>query len=154
MLQILDPDDETKCEMCPYGTLPDSEHLTCVELPEEYLRLDSYWAIGAMTFALIGIILTTGILVVFIRNNDTPVVRASGRELSYVLLAGFLMCYGLTFILMQKPTTVICGIQEFLIGLCFRYNDNCFGLSINTFFIIQHCIRSFVDQNQPHITHF
>ena len=54
------------------------------------------------------------------RNNDTPVVRASGRELSYVLLVGFLMCYGLTFILMQKPTTIICGIQEFMIGLCFR----------------------------------
>lgn len=105
--------------MCQNGTLPDRDHSKCLELPEKYLRLNSFWAIGAMTFALIGIIMTIGIFVVFIRNNDTPVVRASGRELSYVLLVGFLMCYGLTFILMQKPTTIICGIQEFMIGLCF-----------------------------------
>jgi len=43
-------------------------------------------AIGAMTFALVGIVITATVLGVYIRFNDTPVVRASGRELSYVLL--------------------------------------------------------------------
>ena len=65
--QILDPKDETQCEMCQNGTLPDREHSKCLELPEKYLRLNSFWAIGAMTFALIGIIMTIGIFVVFIR---------------------------------------------------------------------------------------
>ena len=53
--------------MCQNGTLPDREHSKCLELPEKYLRLNSFWAIGAMTFALIGIIMTIGIFVVFIR---------------------------------------------------------------------------------------
>ena len=65
--QILDPKDETQCKMCQNGTLPDREHSKCLELPEKYLRLNSFWAIGAMTFALIGIIMTIGIFVVFIR---------------------------------------------------------------------------------------
>ena len=68
--QILDPKDETQCEMCPNGTLPDREHSKCLELPEKYLRLNSFWAIGAMTFALIGIIMTIGIFVVFIRYTQ------------------------------------------------------------------------------------
>merc|ERR1719225_1212074 len=64
-------------------------------------------------------VLASVVLVVFVRNNNTPVVRASGRELSYVLIGGLLLCYGITFILLQKPNNWICGIQEFMIGLCF-----------------------------------
>lgn len=46
------------------------------------------------------------------RHNDTPVVRASGRELSYVLLAGIIMCYSVTFALVLRPTDITCGIQR------------------------------------------
>lgn len=118
--QQLDPLDETRCLECPNGTLPGSDHLECIALPEVYLTPESPLAIGAMTFALVGIVLTLTVLGVYIRHNDTPVVRASGRELSYVLLVGLLLCYSMTFILIVKPTTIICGIQEFMIGLCFR----------------------------------
>lgn len=46
------------------------------------------------------------------RHNDTPIVRASGRELSYILLAGIFMCYGVTFALVLKPTNIVCAIQR------------------------------------------
>ena len=65
--QILDPYDETRCQMRPNGTKPNRDHTNCTKIPEDYLRLNSYWAIGSMTFALVGIILAFGILVVFIR---------------------------------------------------------------------------------------
>lgn len=55
----------------------------------------------------------------FLRYNDTPVVRASGRELSYVLLCGILLCYAVSFLFVLRPTNVVCGIQRTLIGLCF-----------------------------------
>lgn len=55
-------------------------------------------ALGAMSFAGSGILLTIAVLIVFMIHNDTPVVRASGRELSYVLLGGLLLCYSLTFL--------------------------------------------------------
>ena len=120
VFQQLDPHDETRCLMCPYGTLPGSDHMECIALPEIYLTLKSPLAIGAITFALVGIVITITVLIVYIRHNDTPVVRASGRELSYVLLVGLLLCYSVTFVLIVKPTNLICGIQEFMIGLCFR----------------------------------
>lgn len=49
---------------------------------------------------------------VFLKHNDTPVVRASGRELSYVLLLGILLCYLVTFTLVLKPTDIVCSIQR------------------------------------------
>ena len=62
---------------------------------EEYMRPDSTWSIGAIIFSWIGILLTVFVIIIFVRYNDTPVVRASGRELCYVLLIGILMCYGM-----------------------------------------------------------
>ena len=59
------------------------------------------------------------VLGVFLRYNDTPVVRASGRELSYVLLCGILLCYAVSFLFVLRPTDILCGIQRTLIGLCF-----------------------------------
>ncbi|XP_076306569.1 metabotropic glutamate receptor 2-like [Tachypleus tridentatus] len=110
---------ETQCVECPLGFLPDHNHEDCIAIPELYMSPDSYWAIGALAFSTTGISVTVFVILVFIRYNDTPVVRASGRELSYVLLAGVLMCYGMTYILVQKPTNFICGAQKAGIGLCF-----------------------------------
>ncbi|VVD04789.1 unnamed protein product [Leptidea sinapis] len=62
-----------------------------------------------MSFSSVGIVITA----------STPVVRASGRELSYVLLAGILMCYLVTFALVFRPTDILCSIQRFGTGFCF-----------------------------------
>jgi metabotropic X receptor len=58
--------------MCPNGTLPGPDHLECISLPEVYLTPESPLAIGAMTFALVGIVMTATVLGVYIRHNDTP----------------------------------------------------------------------------------
>ena len=57
-----------------------------------------------------------GILVKF---ADTPLVRASGRELCYVILGGILLCYLNTFILLAKPGIIICTLQRFSVGMAF-----------------------------------
>ncbi|XP_013777493.1 metabotropic glutamate receptor 4-like [Limulus polyphemus] len=110
---------ETQCVECPLGFLPDVDHRHCESIPELYMSPDTTWAVGALTFATIGIFLTIFVIFVFVRYQDTPVVRASGRELSYVLLAGILLCFGMTYVLVQRPTDVICGAQKAGIGFCF-----------------------------------
>lgn len=55
----------------------------------------------------------SGILVKF---ADTPLVRASGRELCYVILSGILLCYLNTFILLAKPGIVVCTLQRFTVS--------------------------------------
>ena len=44
---------------CPLGSLPDSNRTQCEEIPEVYLRADSGWAIGVMSFSSVGIVLTS-----------------------------------------------------------------------------------------------
>lgn len=43
---------------------------------------------------------------------------ASGRELCYVLLAGILSCYGMTFIILSEPSILNCTILRIGLGLC------------------------------------
>ncbi|KAL9922020.1 mangetout isoform 1-T2 [Glossina fuscipes fuscipes] len=117
--QIRHPLDETQCLTCQLGTLPDVTKQNCQTIPEVYLRPESAWAIGAMAFSSTGILITLFVIGVFVRHNDTPIVRASGRELSYILLAGILKCYAVTFALVLRPTNVVCAIQRFGVGFCF-----------------------------------
>ncbi|XP_067627250.1 metabotropic glutamate receptor 2 [Eurosta solidaginis] len=117
--QIRHPIDETQCLTCQLGTLPDATKQICQKIPEIYLRPESAWAIGAMVFSATGILVTLFVVGVFMRHNDTPIVRASGRELSYILLAGILMCYAVTFALVLKPTNIVCAFQRFIVGFCF-----------------------------------
>ena len=44
---------------CPLGSLPDSNRTQCEDIPEVYLRADSGWAIGVMSFSSVGILLTS-----------------------------------------------------------------------------------------------
>ncbi|XP_038210035.1 metabotropic glutamate receptor 2-like [Zerene cesonia] len=117
--EIRSPYSETACVECPRGTLPDAARTRCAPIPELYLQPSSPAAIGAMTFSALGIILTILIVTLWILRSSTPVVRASGRELSFVLLTGILMCYLVTFALVLRPTDLLCSIQRFGTGFCF-----------------------------------
>ncbi|KAL1137850.1 hypothetical protein AAG570_009546 [Ranatra chinensis] len=117
--QIRHPTEETQCVQCPLGAVPDPHHVHCLQIAEVFLRAESPWAIGAMSFSATGIMVTLFVGGVFLHFNETPVVKAAGRELSYVLLTGILFCYLMTFALVLRPSDVVCGIQRFGAGFCF-----------------------------------
>lgn len=83
------------------------------------MRWDSPYALVPAAFSCLGIIVTLLVIALFIKHNDTPLVRASGRELSYMLLFGILLCYLNTFALLAKPTTETCITQRFGVGVGF-----------------------------------
>ena len=44
-------------------------------------------------------------------------VKASGRELSYVLLAGIFLCYATTFLMIAEPDLGTCSLRRIFLGL-------------------------------------
>ena len=78
----------------------------------QYMRWDSIFAVVPVCVSSFGIILTVVTFAIFYKNRDTPLVRASGRELSYVILSGLLVCYLNTYILLAKPGTIVCLLQR------------------------------------------
>ncbi|XP_043933412.1 metabotropic glutamate receptor 2 [Protopterus annectens] len=111
--------DEFTCMDCGFGFWPNENLTGCFELPQEYIRWEDAWAIVPVTISCLGIIVTSFVIVVFIKNNNTPVVKASGRELCYILLSGVLMCYSMTFIFIAKPSTEVCTLRRLGLGTSF-----------------------------------
>ncbi|XP_030646025.1 metabotropic glutamate receptor 3 [Chanos chanos] len=111
--------DEFTCAPCSLGQWPRPDLSGCYDLPEEYIMWEDAWAIGPVSIACVGIICTTLVFVVFIRYNDTPLVKASGRELCYILLLGVLMSYVMTFIFIAKPSPAICTLRRLGLGSSF-----------------------------------
>ncbi|XP_044573571.1 metabotropic glutamate receptor isoform X3 [Drosophila ananassae] len=111
--------DEFTCRDCGPGLWPYPDKLSCYALNIQYIRLNSLFSVIPMVIAIFGIMVTIMVIVLFARNHDTPLVRASGRELSYTLLFGILVCYSNTFALIAKPTIGSCVVQRFGIGVGF-----------------------------------
>uniref|UniRef100_A0A8C8RNM8 Metabotropic glutamate receptor 3 n=1 Tax=Pelusios castaneus TaxID=367368 RepID=A0A8C8RNM8_9SAUR len=111
--------DEFTCMDCGLGYWPNATLNGCYELPQEYIRWKDAWAIGPVTISCLGFLSTLFVFGVFIKNNNTPIVKASGRELCYILLTGVLMCYSMTFIFIAKPSIEVCTLRRLGLGTSF-----------------------------------
>ncbi|XP_072328139.1 metabotropic glutamate receptor 2 [Scyliorhinus torazame] len=111
--------DEFTCMDCEPGRWPTEDLSSCYDLPEEYIKWEDAWAIGPITISCLGFISTLCVFGIFVKNNNTPVVKASGRELCYILLIGVLMCYSMTLIFIAKPSTTVCTLRRLGLGSSF-----------------------------------
>ncbi|XP_078520264.1 metabotropic glutamate receptor 6-like [Lissotriton helveticus] len=109
--------DEFNCELCPFDMRPSPNRTACRPIPIVKLEWHSPWAVLPIFLAILGILATSFIIVTFIRFNDTPMVRASGRELSYVLLTGLFLIYSITFFLIAEPGVIVCAFRRLFLGL-------------------------------------
>uniref|UniRef100_A0A3B4FBL3 Glutamate metabotropic receptor 4 n=1 Tax=Pundamilia nyererei TaxID=303518 RepID=A0A3B4FBL3_9CICH len=109
--------DTYTCKMCHFDLRPNENHTGCVPIPIVKLEWSSPWAVIPVFVAVIGIMATLFVVVTFVRYNDTPIVKASGRELSYVLLTGIFLCYATTFLMISAPDVVICSLRRIFLGL-------------------------------------
>uniref|UniRef100_A0A8C2E0A7 Glutamate receptor, metabotropic 8b n=1 Tax=Cyprinus carpio TaxID=7962 RepID=A0A8C2E0A7_CYPCA len=114
---------EFTCQLCPYEQRPDQNRTGCQPIPIIKLEWHSPWAVAPIFIAILGILATTFVVVTFVRHNDTPIVRASGREMSYVLLTGIFLCYVTTFPMIAAPGLAVCSFRRIFLGLgmCFSY---------------------------------
>uniref|UniRef100_A0A1I8G4Q9 G_PROTEIN_RECEP_F3_4 domain-containing protein n=1 Tax=Macrostomum lignano TaxID=282301 RepID=A0A1I8G4Q9_9PLAT len=135
------------CEDCPTGQGPDASagRTRCLPLRITHIRWTSWYAIVPCSLSSAGICATLFVVVTFMngtaggirremmqevvaattptapaaRFNETPVVKASGREQSYALLIGCLLCYLTSFLLLAKPSPAVCALQRCGVGLGF-----------------------------------
>ncbi|KAM4893830.1 metabotropic glutamate receptor 7 [Sylvia borin] len=115
--------DEVTCLLCSYNERPNENRTGCRSIPIIKLEWHSPWAVIPVFLAMLGIVATIFVVATFIRYNDTPIVRASGRELSYVLLTGIFLCYIITFLMIAKPDVAVCSFRRVFLGLgmCISY---------------------------------
>ena len=111
--------NEYTCRPCDIGYWPTDDLTSCYKLAKQHMDWVSVYTIVPMCFSLAGIIVTCGVIIIFFQYQDTPLVKASSRELSFLLLGGILMCYSMTIPIVTKPSVIVCSVQRLGLGLSF-----------------------------------
>ncbi|VDO43249.1 unnamed protein product [Onchocerca flexuosa] len=93
--------------------------MICYPLEHEGPDWSSTDIILALLLASLGTIITLFTILVFIRNNNTPVVKSTTRELSYIILSGITICYAVSFAVLATPSFLTCFIARTLPPIAF-----------------------------------
>ena len=96
------------CSECPSGTMSNQAKTECVALPSANISYSSASGIVILTFATLGVVVTLLCLAALHKFWNSPIVKASNRELSLVLLLAILSLLSLAFIDVSVSTNTIC----------------------------------------------
>ena len=95
------------CKACDTETKPNERRTKCEKLPIINITLTSATGISIKMVASIGFVLTLLVCASYIRFYDTPIVKASNREVSVLLLFGIAAMFVL-------PVVELCEASDFL----------------------------------------
>uniref|UniRef100_A0A672UA28 Glutamate metabotropic receptor 6 n=1 Tax=Strigops habroptila TaxID=2489341 RepID=A0A672UA28_STRHB len=109
--------DPQSCQACPPHLRPTTNRTSCRPTPVLRLRWGDPCAAVPLALATLGLSATAFVLLTFIKHHETPIVKASGRELSYVLLVGIALVYAITFLMVAEPGVGVCAMRRLFLGL-------------------------------------
>ena len=103
----------TNCTQCPYKQKPNDDKTKCVDLPVKNFRLKDAGGIFLSCVTTIGFCVTLAVLLVFLKYRETPIVKASNRQLSFVLLVTIFLSLTLALLSIAEPTDFTCRLTQF-----------------------------------------
>nr|XP_060614693.1 taste receptor type 1 member 1 [Anolis sagrei ordinatus] len=113
------------CLPCPNGTWSPSRSTRCFPPSVSFLRLSDGNVVALLAVALLGFLLLLGCLVVFATHRHTPVVRAAGGGLAFVMLAALLGSCATTLLFVGRPSAQACLVRQPIFALCFTACVSC-----------------------------
>lgn len=106
--------NESKCEDCDITQRPSANYRGCENLPPRHISRE--WFITITFFACLGALCTLIVTGLFVYNINTPLVKASERDMIFLLLLGVFLNYIATIVFVVEPNVVICAVQRFASG--------------------------------------
>lgn len=91
----------------------------CVENPLEIMEWSDTESVISTAFSILGTTLSGIVLMIFLRFNNTPVVKASTRELCYIVLVGMILSHLSIFAILAHPTVEMCTLSRIIPGISF-----------------------------------
>ncbi|XP_066486211.1 vomeronasal type-2 receptor 26-like [Tiliqua scincoides] len=116
---ISDQIDLNSCVLCPEDQYPNKAQDECLPKLVSFL---SYAELLGNILALLTIalsLITTLVLGIFVKCQDTPIVRANNQSLTYVLLISLLLCFLCSLLFIGRPRRVTCLLRQTAFGTIF-----------------------------------
>lgn len=108
------------CRRCPSRYWTNKNHTACLPIIPTAVKLSDPAGIAVGVVAVLGVVGVVAIGIVFLRHGNTHIVRASSRQLSFVMLFGILIGYLTAILTLLERTERLCEgvLFMFSIGFC------------------------------------
>uniref|UniRef100_A0A3B4C9R1 G-protein coupled receptors family 3 profile domain-containing protein n=1 Tax=Pygocentrus nattereri TaxID=42514 RepID=A0A3B4C9R1_PYGNA len=123
--EITNETDSVECIRCPLEYWSNDNHSLCVPKKVEFLSFDENMGILLTVFALTGVSFTVAVGLVFFYFIDTPLVKASNTELSFLLLFSLTLCFLCSLTFIGQPSKWSCMLRHTAFGIIFALCMSC-----------------------------
>ncbi|XP_051018060.1 vomeronasal type-2 receptor 116-like [Acomys russatus] len=111
--------DQQECIPCPSQEYPNPERNHCLPKSVTFLSFEDPLGMALACIALGFFVITAIVLGIFLKHQDSPIVKANNRTLSYILLISILLCFLCPFLFLGRPNTAACILQQITFALVF-----------------------------------
>ncbi|XP_003463761.3 vomeronasal type-2 receptor 116-like [Cavia porcellus] len=117
--EITNDTDMKNCMKCPDHQYASIQRNQCLPKAVTFLAYEDSMGMTLTGTALSLTSLTAAVLVLFVKHQDTPIVKANNPALSYTLLISLMFCFLCSLLFIGCPNTISCILQQTTFGVVF-----------------------------------
>ncbi|XP_060137126.1 vomeronasal type-2 receptor 26-like [Zootoca vivipara] len=117
--------DMSDCSTCSDQTYSNKKHDLCIPKEISFLSFEEPVGLSLAFCALSGSLVTVLVLLTFMKNHNTPIVKANNRQLTYTLLLSLLLCFLSALLFIGQPQKVTCLLRQIAFGIIFSVAVSC-----------------------------